>query len=139
MPETITIKTIINAPVSKVWDLYTDQNHVVNWNTASDDWHTVSAENDLSVGGNFNYRMEAKDGSEGFNFEGAYDEVLTNEKIVYTMADNRHATVLFDETDENTTAITVTFEAEDQNPIEMQEFGWQSILNNFKDYVESSL
>jgi len=106
------------------------------WNHASDDWHAPRAVNDLSVGGKFNIRMEAKDGSAGFDFRGVYDEVDRNEKIAYTIADGRKVEVLFSG-DGNETKIVTAFEAEFTNPIEMQKAGWQAILDNFKNYAES--
>ncbi len=133
--EKITIQTTIQAPVSKVWDYFTEPTHIVQWNNASPDWHTTSAENDLTVAGKFNSRMEAKDGSTGFDFWGTYDEVLPNEKIAYTLGDGRTVEVLFEGKD-GQTQITETFEAEGQNPIEMQRNGWQAILDNFKKHVE---
>jgi len=132
----ITVEASVNAPVKKVWDYFTMPEHITKWNNASDDWHTPRAENDLRTGGNFNYRMEAKDGSFGFDFGGVYDEVETNKSIEYTMGDGRKVKVSFSENG-NATAISETFEAETQNSIELQRTGWQAILNNFKKYVES--
>ena len=93
--KTITIQAVINVPVEKVWELYTTPEHITHWNHASDDWHSPSAENDLKPGGRFNYRMEAKDGSFGFDFWGIYDKIKTNELIEYTMGDARKAIILF--------------------------------------------
>ena len=133
----ITIQITVNAPVEKVWIYWTDPQHIVNWNAASDDWHTPWAENDLRVGGRFASRMEAKDGSIGFDFAGVYDDVKTNELIAYTIGDGRRVEVKF--TGEgNKTRVTESFEAEDVNSIEMQRGGWQAILNNFKKYVEAT-
>ncbi len=132
----ITVETTVKAPVKKVWKQYTSPDHIVKWNSASDDWHTTKAENDLRAGGKFLSRMEAKDGSFGFDFEGVYDEVKVNERIAYTMTDGRKAEITF--TDENNdTKMTVTFDAESENPVEMQQEGWQAILDNFKKYVEA--
>lgn len=131
----ITVQAVINSPVEKVWELYTTPEHIMQWNNASDDWHTPRAENDLRVGGKFFSRMEAKDGSVGFDFTGVYNEVKENELISYTMDDGRTVTVKFEEIPE-TVKITVTFEAESENPVEMQKNGWQAILNNFKKYIE---
>ena len=133
----ITVKAIINAPITKVWKLYTDPKHIVKWNTPSDDWHTTKAENDLKIGGKFLSRMEAKDGSFGFDFSGIYTEVKLNETIVYTIDDGRNVSVNFTD-DENTTKVVITFDAETQNSIEMQKGGWQSILNCFKNYTETN-
>ena len=133
----ITIDAVVNAPNSKVWELWTSPEHIVKWNHASDDWHTTTATNDLKVGGKFNSRMEAKDGSFGFDFWGIYDEIVTNKKIAYTLGDNRKVNVTFTEKD-NGVEIISSFEAENENPIDMQKTGWQLILNNFKKYVESN-
>src|SRR4051812_21378131 len=130
----ITISTTINAPVSKVWDCFNKPEHITKWNNASPDWHTPRAENDLREGGKFNYRMEARDGSIGFDFGGTYTEVKTNEKIAYTIGDGRKVSALF-KSEGDMTTITETFDPENENPIEMQRSGWQSILNNFKSYV----
>ncbi|HEY6142638.1 MAG TPA: SRPBCC family protein [Flavobacterium sp.] len=133
--ETITVETLINAPIEKIWQFWTKPEHITKWNTASDDWHTTKAENDLKIGGKFLSRMEAKDGSFSFDFEGIYTDVVTNEKISYTLLDDRKVDVTFSQK-ENGVQITETFEAENQNPLEMQKMGWQAILNNFKTYVE---
>lgn len=111
--------------------------HIKKWNHASDDWHTTFAENDLRVGGTFSSRMEAKDGSFGFDFGGTYDEVETNRLIAYTLDDNRKVKIIF-EVIGNKTKITEVFDAENENPIEMQKGGWQAILDNFKKYTENN-
>ncbi|GGA46071.1 SRPBCC family protein [Psychrobacillus lasiicapitis] len=131
----VTVETIVLAPVEKVWDYWTKPEHITKWNSASDDWHTPSAENDLQVGGKFSSRMEAKDGSFGFDFGGVYDEVKSNELIAYTLGDGRQVEISFINQDNNT-KITEVFDAESENPIEMQQQGWQAILNNFKKYAE---
>ena len=131
----ITIETTINAPVEKVWEYWSKPEHITRWCNASDDWHTPRAENDLRVGGNFLSRMEAKDGSMGFDFGGAYDAVDTNKYIEYTMGDGRKVKVHFNQMD-NTTKVVESFEAESTNPVEMQRGGWQAILDNFKKYTE---
>ncbi len=133
---TITIQTTINAPVKKVWKYFTTPEDIVNWNTASDDWHTTSASNELHVGGKYNSRMEAKDGSFGFDFWGIYDEIIPHEKLASTMGDGRKLETKFLSVDVNTTEIIESFETETENPIEMQRTGWQAILDNFKKYVE---
>ena len=133
---TITVEAFVNAPLDKVWECWTDPQHIVNWNFASDDWHAPKAENDLRPGGNFSSRMEAKDGSYGFDFEGVYDEVITNELIAYTLGDGRAVVIKFTATG-NETHIAETFEAETVNSEELQRDGWQAILNNFKRYTES--
>jgi uncharacterized protein YndB with AHSA1/START domain len=131
----ITVEAKINAPVEKVWKLWTEPQHIIKWNNASDEWHTPKAENDLKEGGKFLSRMEAKDGSFGFNFEGTYNEVKPLELIRYTLADDREVKIIF-KGEGKTTTVTEIFEAENQNSIEMQQMGWQAILNNFKKYVE---
>lgn len=132
----IKISTIVNAAPLKVWHLWTTPSHIVNWNFASPDWHTTKASMNLIVGGNFSSRMEAKDESMGFDFEGTITEVMPLQKLSYKMSDHRLATVFFEE-NENGTLITEEFEAEGENSLELQEMGWLAILNNFKAYAES--
>lgn len=136
-PLMITVQATVAAPIGKVWKFWTLPEHITKWNNASDDWHTPRAENDLKVGGKFLSRMEAKDGSFGFDFEGIYDEVKTNEQIAYTLGDNRKVKIIFTDSG-NTTIVSETFEAETQNSIELQRVGWQAILNNFKKYAEAN-
>ncbi len=131
----ITVESTVKAPVEKVWKLWTSSEHIKKWCNASEDWHTPRAENDLQKGGKFLTRMEAKDGSFGFDLSGTYDEVIKNELITYTLDDERKVKITFLK-DGNTTKVIETFEAENQNPAEMQQAGWQAILNNFKKYVE---
>src|SRR4051812_30929802 len=131
----ITVETIIQVPVDKVWKYWTEPNHITNWNSASDDWHTPYAENDLRVGGKFLSRMEAKDGSFGFDFGGIYNDVILHEVIAYTLDDGRKVKITF-KRQENETEIIVTFDAESENPIEIQQQGWQAILDSFKKYVD---
>jgi uncharacterized protein YndB with AHSA1/START domain len=131
----ITVETTVNAPVEKVWKYWTEPIHIKKWNSASDDWHTPFSENDLRVGGKFSSRMEAKDGSFGFDFGGVYDEVKLNEFISYTLGDGRKVEITFLH-EENDTKIIQVFDPEKENPIEMQQEGWQSILINFKKYAE---
>ncbi|UGU15525.1 SRPBCC family protein [Sinomicrobium kalidii] len=135
--EQITVKNTVNAPVAKVWELWTKPEHITKWNFASDDWHCPKAENDLKVGGKLKSRMEAKDGSFGFDFEAVYDEVIDHKKIVYTMTDGRKAITDFEDVD-GKTEVTTTFDAETTNSVEMQRGGWQAILDNFKAYTEKS-
>ncbi|MBX4209535.1 SRPBCC family protein [Candidatus Parcubacteria bacterium] len=132
----ITVKIDIEASLEKVWECFTEPEHIMAWNNASPDWHTPRAENDLRVGGTFNYRMEAKDGSAGFDFGGTYDEVAPYARIAYTIGDGRKVSVVF-AAEGGKTRIVETFEAETVNPIELQKNGWQSILDNLKTYVES--
>jgi uncharacterized protein YndB with AHSA1/START domain len=132
----ITIEATINAPVEKVWKLWNDPEDIKKWCSASDDWHTPKAENDLRKGGTFNSRMEAKDGSFGFDFGGVYDDVKTNDLIAYTLGDGRKVKITFSGNG-NETKVVETFDPENENPVEMQRDGWQAILNNFKKYAES--
>ena len=134
---TITISTVIKEERSTIWKLWNEPDHITKWNFAADDWCCPSAENDLRVGGKLKSRMEAKDGSFGFDFEGTYDEIIDQKKITYTIADGRQVTTDFEDLD-NDTKITTTFEAEAENSIEIQRDGWQAILNNFKKYVENA-
>lgn len=134
--EKITVKTTVNLPVQKVWDYWTRPEHIMKWNNASDDWHTPRAENDLRTGGKFSSRMEARDGSMGFDFEGVYDEVEPHSLIAYTMADGRSVHIRFSE-DKGLTQVEEVFDPEATNPVEMQRMGWQAILDNFKRYAET--
>ena len=133
----ITVKTTINSPVAKVWSYWTLPEHITKWCNASDDWHTPRAENNVKTGGKFLTRMEAKDGSMGFDFEGEYDKIIPNKLIEYTIADGRKVSILFAE-EGNGTSIAESFDPESENPLEMQQNGWQSILDNFKKYTESN-
>jgi uncharacterized protein YndB with AHSA1/START domain len=136
-PTKVTIQSTINAPVEKVWKYWISPGHIIQWNSASEDWHTPRAENDVRVGGKFSSRMEARDGSMGFDFGGTYDEVEENSRLAYTMGDGRKVTVDFTG-DTDSTKIVETFDAENMNPVELQKAGWQSILDNFKKYVENN-
>jgi uncharacterized protein YndB with AHSA1/START domain len=131
----ITIQATINAPVEKVWKCWTAPEHIVKWNNASEDWHTTKAENDLRDGGQFLSRMEAKDGSFGFDFAGIYDEVKQYETIAYSLGDERKVQIHFT-IEEGKTHVVETFDAEEMNSVELQRSGWQGILDNFKNYVE---
>jgi uncharacterized protein YndB with AHSA1/START domain len=133
----ITVKTKLNAPIETVWKSWTTPGDIVKWNNASDDWYTPKAENDLKPGGKFNYRMEAKDGSICFDFGGIYESVVKYKKIDYTIGDGRKVRIGFSASG-NKTEIIETFEAENINSIELQKTGWQSILDNFKKYVEAN-
>lgn len=133
----ITVEAVINATVEKVWEYWSKPEYITQWCNASTDWHTPRAENDLQVGGKFSTRMEAKDGSFGFDFAGIYDDVKTNELITYTLGDERKVSIHFS-SEGNTTTVTETFEAENENPVEMQKAGWQAILDNFKKHVETN-
>lgn len=130
----INIQTRIQAPVELVWTCWTAPEHIVKWNHASDDWHTTKAENNLQVGGKFLSRMEAKDGSFGFDFEGIYDRVDEHAYIEYHLADARVVQVEFKQ-EGDYTEVTEIADPETMNPLEMQVAGWQAILNNFAAYV----
>lgn len=132
----ITINANIAATLDKVWAFYTKPEHITQWNFADDSWHCPSAKNDLRKGGKYMARMEAKDGSFGFDFEAVYDEVIPEAKMVFTLEDGRKTIVLFEESNAET-KVTITFDAEKENSLEMQKNGWQAILNNFKKYTES--
>ncbi len=133
----ITIKATIAADKQKVWDYYTKPEHITQWNFAADTWHCPSASNDMQVGGKYIARMEAKDGSFGFDFEATYNEIIVGESYTYTMPDNRVVNVLFNENG-NQTEVTIIFDPENENPAELQQQGWQMILDNFKGYVENN-
>lgn len=135
--QSITVQTTINAPINKVWKFWTLPEHIIHWNNASADWYTPRAENDLRVGGKFLSRMEAKDGSEGFDFEGVYETVKTNELIEYKIADGRKVRIDF-MSNGNETKVVETFETETENSIQVQQGGWQSILDSFKKYTEAN-
>lgn len=133
----ITVVATVAASSQKVWDYWTQPKHITKWNFASPDWHCPSSENDLRVGGKMKSRMEAKDGSFGFDFEAVYDEVINQKKIAYTMEDGRQAITHFENVD-GKTKVTTTFDAENTHSLEMQQGGWQAILDNFKNYVEAN-
>jgi uncharacterized protein YndB with AHSA1/START domain len=132
----VTIGTTINAPVEKVWKYFSEPEHITQWAFAIDTWHAPYAENDLRKDGRFKTTMAAKDGSVSFDFSGVYTDVQPHKRIAYTLDDGRKVETLF-ESQGNTTKITQTFEAEDQNPVEMQRDGWQAILDNFRKHVET--
>ena len=135
--QVITIESTVNAPVKKVWEYWTKPEHIVKWNHASDDWHSPWSKNDLRVGGNFAARMEAKDGSMGFDFGGTYDAVMEHQHIAYTLGDGRKVKINFNPQN-NSTRVVESFEAENTNSLEMQRGGWQAILDNFKKYAENN-
>jgi len=132
----ITIQATISANRNKTWEYYTHPKHIIHWNFASDDWQCPSASNDMRVGGMYKARMEAKDGSFGFDFEAVYTKVIEGESFAYVLADNRVINVSFTDL-ENKTEIVIIFDAETENSEELQRNGWQAILNNFKSYTES--
>lgn len=133
----ITVQTIVNAPIKKVWEFWSKPEHITQWTHASDDWHAPYSDNDLRKGGKFKTTMAAKDGSFSFDFEGAYTEVVDHSLIEYAIADGRKVKIVF--TGEGDfTKVVEFFEPESVNSIEMQEGGWQSILDNFKRYAEAN-
>ena len=134
----IKVDAFVKTPVHVVWKLWNTPEDITHWNNASDDWHTPSAQIDLKPSGKFLYRMEAKDGSAGFDFSGVYDLVKEREFIAYTVGDGRKVEINFTRIGADTKIIE-TFEAENQNSIELQRNGWQAILNNFKKYAETRL
>lgn len=131
----ITVNATVKAPVEKVWDYWTGPEHITKWNQASPDWHTPKASNDLRVGGKFTSTMAAKDGSMSFDFEGIYDKVVPNQLIEYTMSDGRKVSIQF-KSNNHETSVVETFEAEGTNSLELQQAGWQAIMDSFKQYVE---
>lgn len=138
MKETVAVETIVNAPMEKVWECWTEPAHITKWAFASDDWEAPSAENDVKVGGRFTTRMSAKDKSAGFDFGGVYTAVKNHELIEYDMDgdDKRHVKIEFTKVPEGI-KIRETFDIEHENSKEMQRSGWQSIMDNFKKYTES--
>ena len=136
MATKVIIHATVAAPREKVWAGYTLPEHITKWNFATDDWQCPSASNDMRVGGKYAARMEAKDGSFGFDFEAIYNAVDPGNSFTYTMPDGRVVDAVFSDNG-NSTDVAITFDAETMNPVEMQQAGWQSILNNFKKYMES--
>ena len=134
--EKITVEATIAADTNKVWDYYTNPKHIINWNFADPSWHCPSAENNMKIGGRYCARMEARDGSFGFDFEAYYTEIIDGKEFTYEFG-GRSATVKFTSLGDQT-EVVVIFDPESENPIEMQKDGWQSILNNFKNYVETN-
>lgn len=131
----LTIEVLIDAPVATVWNHFITPDSIQQWNQASDDWHTPRAKNDFQVGGSFDYRMEAKDGSFGFNLIGMYHLIEKEQSIAYHLEDGREVIVSFEALGKQTKVVEV-FEPEAVNPIELQRQGWQQILTNFKLFVE---
>ncbi len=132
----ITVQTIVNVPIEKAWEYWTEPKHITKWNFASEDWASPSAENDLKPGGRFKIRMEAKDKCAGFDFGGTYNEVEHHSSISYSMDDGRKVSVTF-ESEDGKTKMTERFDPETENTEEIQRAGWQAILDNFKKYAES--
>ena len=134
----IEIEITILKPVSKVWEFFTAPEHIVEWNTVSDEWTCPNAENDWRVGGEFNYRMEMKEEDFGYNFKGIYDEVIPFEKLKYHFEDGRKVNVHFERIDDNTPKVTQIFEPDPAQPAEMQRESWYAILDNFHKHVENN-
>lgn len=135
--EPIKIDITILKPIEKVWEYFNDPKHVTNWNFAHETWKCPKATSDFREGGKFNYRMEAKDGSFGFDYTGTFDEIVPNTLVKYHLDDGRKVEVHFNKVDENTTEVVEIFEPEKANSVEMQRDGWYGILNNFHKYVEN--
>lgn len=131
----VTVQAVIQAPVEKVWRYWSEPEHITKWNQASETWHSPVSENDLRVGGKFLTRMEAKDGSMGFDFSGVYDVVELHEKISYTLGDGRKVDITFTDQGAETNVVEI-FDVENTHSIEMQQAGWQAILDSFKRYTE---
>jgi uncharacterized protein YndB with AHSA1/START domain len=132
----ITVRATVNAEAKKVWNYYNNPNHIINWNFADPSWHCPSAQNDMSIGGIYKARMEAKDGSFGFDFKAIYSEINENKNFTYEFG-GRTVSVLFNSLGSQT-EVVITFDPENENPIEMQQGGWQAILNSFKNYTENN-
>ena len=137
MQQKISIEATINADLKKTWNYYTLPEHITKWNFADPSWHCPSASNDMKIGGKYLARMEAKDGSFGFDFEAYYTEINLGNSFTYEFG-GRMCTIEMTELETNQTAIKITFDPETENPIEMQQHGWQLILNNFKSYTEEN-
>lgn len=133
----VAVETVVDAPIEKVWSAWVTPAEIMQWNFASDDWICPKAMLDLTVGGRFSYRMEARDGSMGFDFAGTFIRVDLNESIEFALDDDRKVGVEFIETEAGVRVVE-TFDAEDEHSAEQQRAGWQSILDNFKSHVESS-
>jgi uncharacterized protein YndB with AHSA1/START domain len=136
MSTILTVSSTVNAPIELAWQAFTQPEHITQWNFASDTWECPTASNDLRNGGVFSYRMQAKDGSMGFDFAGTYSKVVPLGQIDYMIGD-RTVSVRFEQPSSGQTKITQAFEAEDQNSLELQQNGWQAILEQFKKHVES--
>lgn len=137
MVTSVTTEALVHAPLASVWRSWTDPEAITQWNFASDDWHCPAATNDLRVGGAFSSTMAARDGSMSFEFGGVYDQVEEFHIIAYTLGDGRKVNVAFSAVDAATTKIVQVFDAEEANSVEMQQSGWQAILDNFAKYAEA--
>lgn len=132
----ITVQTKVQAPLDKIWSFWTVPEHITKWNSASEDWHTPYADNDLKVGGKFKYTMASKDGTMSFDFIGTYSVIQDKRTIAYTIEDGREVIIVFEEQQDGV-VIRESFDPELENPKELQQQGWQAILDNFKKYVET--
>jgi uncharacterized protein YndB with AHSA1/START domain len=133
----ITVEVVVDAALAKVWDCWTSPDHVTKWNAASDDWHTPRATNDVKVGGSFNYRMEARNKSAGFDYWGTYSLVSPREHLHFLLGDGRHVDVRF-LPEGSGVRVVEEFETETTNSAALQRTGWQAILDNFKRHVEAA-
>ena len=133
----LTVTTEINKPINEAWNFFNNPKHIVNWNFAHERWECPLAKNDLKVGGKLEVRMQAKDGSFGFDLVGIYDEIVENELIKYHFEDGRNIEIIFEKLSDNKTKVTGNFDPENMNPLDFQKDGWQAILDNFKKYSES--
>jgi uncharacterized protein YndB with AHSA1/START domain len=136
-PMKITVETVVKAPLNTVWDTWNSPEDIKQWNTAQEDWHTTRSTVDLREGGKFSARMEAKDGSMGFDFDGTYTRVEPNKLIEYRMDDDRQVTIEFVEQTDGGVLVKETFDAETENTPELQRQGWQAILDHFGRYAEA--
>lgn len=136
MSNKITVSVVLNTSLEKAWDVFTNPEYITQWNAASDDWHCPKATNDLTVGGQFSYTMAAKDGSFSFDFYGEYTHVASQKHIKYVLGDEREVEITFKQT-ENGVEVVEVFDPENQNPLEMQQMGWQAILNRYKSVAEN--
>ena len=134
----LTVTTEINKPINEAWNFFNNPKHIVNWNFAHESWECPLAKNDLKVGGKLEVRMQAKDGSFGFDLVGIYDEIVENELIKYHFEDGRNIEIIFEKLSDNKTKVTENFDPENMNPLDFQKDGWQAILDNFKSYVENN-
>lgn len=133
----LTVTTEVDKTINDVWKFFNDPQHIIKWNFAHESWECPSAKNDLKVGGKLEVRMQAKDGSFGFDLVGIYDEVNENQSLKYHFEDGRNIEVIFEKLSDDTTKVTENFDPENQNPLDFQKDGWQAILDNFKKYSES--
>jgi uncharacterized protein YndB with AHSA1/START domain len=136
--ETITLQITVAVSLETAWKYWTNPQHIQQWNFADPSWHCPAATNDLRIGGSFNYRMAARDGSFAFDFEGIYDAVEPEALIAYHLADGRSVRITFESTNDEQVIVTQTFDAETENPIDMQRSGWQAIMDNYKRLVEDN-